>query len=166
MRLSKKSLRGILWIALAAAALMGCGTKGQPYDYKPTAGEMKQGPGVLTGESGEFTVYDSEKEGPFWKQPEGDSQRPADSSGTQAPAGSAKPMAAATAATGGAGVESPLTPEEAREFQEFQEWKKEKKAFQEFQEWKKSAEGSAEYREFREWQEFKTYQEWRKKQGQ
>lgn len=166
MSLFKLSLSGILWVVVIALGLTGCGSEGKPYDYKPTAGEMKEGPGVFTGESGEFTVYDSKKGGVFWKQSQEQQPGTAGASGTETPASSAEsgtnpPVANVEAAEG-----SPITPEEAREYQEFQEWKNEKRAFQEFQEWKKSAAGSAEYKEFREWQEFKTYQEWKKKKGQ
>ena len=48
---------------LALFALAGCNAK--PYDYEPTAGEMKPGPGVFTGESGKLTIYDSKKGGFF-----------------------------------------------------------------------------------------------------
>ena len=51
-----------LWIGLAAAILMGCG-KGRPAEFKQTAGEMKEGPGVFTGEEGAFVVYDSDRGG-------------------------------------------------------------------------------------------------------
>jgi hypothetical protein len=54
-----------LWIGLAAAILMGCG--GRPSEFKQTAGEMKEGPGVFTGKEGEFVVYDDKKGGAFWK---------------------------------------------------------------------------------------------------
>ena len=50
-------------IFLAIIALLGCNAK--PYDYQPTAGEMKPGPGVLTGEDGELTIYDSKRGGAF-----------------------------------------------------------------------------------------------------
>ena len=158
MSLFKLSVSAILWVAVIAVSLAGCGSEGKPYDYKPTAGEMKEGPGVFTGETGEFSVYDSKKGGPFWKQAQTES--------ADAAAGSEASGATPPAVTGAAATESAITPEEAREYQEFQEWKKEKKAFQEFQEWKKSSAGSAEYQEFKEWQEFKTYQEWKKKKGQ
>ena len=54
-----------LLISLALVAILGCNAK--PYDYQPTAGEMKQGPGLLTGEDGELTVYDTKKGGAFPK---------------------------------------------------------------------------------------------------
>jgi len=52
-------------ISLAILALLGCNAK--PFDYQPTAGEMKQGEGLLTGEDGELTIYDSKKGGAFPK---------------------------------------------------------------------------------------------------
>ena len=161
----------VLATGLVLSALVGCHAK--PYDYEPTAGEMKAGPGVFTGESGELTIYDSKKGHLLGKESaETSSEKTADAS------------AEATAAAGTqAGSGSAITSEEAREFQEFQQWKKEKeqfhiyqqwkktdkdsaefKEFQEFQEWKKNAKGSADLKEFREWKEFKAYQEWKKNQ--
>ena len=154
-------------------ALAGCNAK--PYDYQPTAGEMKEGPGLFTGESGELTLYDSKKGGLLPKE--------------SAETASEKPAGASVAATAAAGAqtgtEPAVTSEEAREFQEFQQWKKEKEQFHEYQQWKKSDKGSAEYKEFQEyqewkktakgptdlkefqeWKEFKAYQEWKKSQGQ
>ena len=165
MRLNHQNFHGLFWLALAvfcAFALLGCGAKGQPAEFNQTAGEMKEGPGVFTGESGEFTVYDSKKGGPFWEQSQKEAQKSPGASGTEPQASSGK-----TAVVAGETVpERPVSDEEAREFQEFQEWKREKKEFQEFREWKESKKGSAEYQEFREWQEFKSYQEWKNKKGQ
>ena len=161
----------VLAAGLVLFALFGCHAK--PYDYEPTADEMKAGPGVFTGESGELTVYDSKKGGLFPKEStETSSEKTADTS------------AEATAAAGTlTGTERAVTSEEAREFQQFQQWKKEKdqfhnyqqwkrsdkgsaefKEFQEYQEWKKTAKGPADLKEFREWKEFKAYQEWKKSQ--
>jgi hypothetical protein len=155
MHRNKSTLWVLLWIVLAAALLMGCGTKGKPAEFEQTAGEMKQGPGVFTGEEGEFTVYDSKKGGPFWEHQKEQSGVASQQAGkeTQTVAGQ----------TPG---ETQVTPEEARDFQQFQEWKQEQKEFREFMEWKKSAKGSAEYREFLEWKEWKSYQEWKQQQGQ
>ena len=168
----------IVWIfavGLVTFALAGCNAK--PYDYEPTAGEMKPGPGVFTGESGELTIYDSKKGGFFPKE---SSAEPGETSGEK----TADTSAETTAAAGTKAVSEPaVTDEEAREFQQFQEWKKEKeqfhdyqqwkksdkgaaefKEFQEYQDWKKKAKGSADLEEFREWKEFKAYQEWKKAQ--
>ena len=155
MYCNKSTFWILLWIGLAASLLMGCGTSGKPAEYEQTAGEMKAGPGVFTGEEGEFTIYDSKKGGPFWehqKEQTGEASKQAGKE-TQTVAGQTS-------------KEAQVTSEEAQEFQEFQEWKKEQQSFKEFQEWKKSAEGSAEYREFLEWKEWKSYQEWKKQQGQ
>ena len=160
---------------LALFALAGCNAK--PYDYEPTAGEMKPGPGVFTGESGKLTIYDSKKGGFFPQESSADS---GETNGEKAADASAEATAAAGAK---AGSEPAVTDEEAREFEQFQQWKKEKeqfrdyqqwkksdkgaaefKEFQEYQEWKKTAKGSADYKEFREWREFKAYQEWKKRQ--
>ncbi len=165
------------WMVLAAGlvlfALVGCHAK--PYDYEPTAGEMKAGPGVLTGESGELTIYDSKKGGLL----------PKESGETSSEKTTAVPTEATAAAGTQADTIPAVTAEEARDFQEFQQWKKGKdqfhdyqqwkksdkgaaeyKEFQEYQEWKKSAKGSDDLKEFREWKEFKAYQEWKKSQGQ
>ena len=165
----------VILLTLAAGlvliALVGCHAK--PYDYEPTAGEMKAGPGVFTGESGELTIYDSKKGGLLPKES-------AETSSEKTAGASAE----ATAAAGTqAGTEPAVNSEEAREFQEFQQWKKEKeqfhnyqqwkksdkgsaefKEFQEYQKWKKTAKGPAELKEFQEWKEFKAYQEWKKSQ--
>jgi hypothetical protein len=157
-----------LWIGLAAAILMGCGAKGRPSEFKQTAGEMKEGPGVLTGKEGEFVVYDDKKGGPFWKQSEEKSENTSTETGKAAPAttGPSAEAASTQVAADNRSKESEVTPEAAREFQEFQEWKKEQQEFREFQEWKKTSSGAAEYREFLEWKEWKSYQEWKKRQKQ
>ena len=142
MRLNNQNYRSLLWLALAAFCvftLLGCGAKGQPAEFEQTAGEMKEGPGVLSGETGEFTIYDSKKGGPFWEQSKKDVEKSPEESGTQAQASSDKPAAAGESAR-----EKPVTAEEAREYKEFLEWKREKKEFQEFRKWKESKEGSAE----------------------
>ena len=161
----------VLAAGLVLSTLVGCHAK--PYDYEPTAGEMKPGPGVFTGESGELTIYDSKKGGLLGKESvETSSEKTADAS------------AEATVAAGTqAGTEPAVTSEEAGEFQEFQQWKKEKEQFHNYQQWKKSVKGSAEFKEFQEyqewkktakdpadlkefqeWKEFKAYQEWKKGQ--
>ena len=157
-----------LWIGLAVAILFGCGGKGKPFDYKQTAGEMKEGPGLFTGEEGEFAIYDSKKGGPFWKQSKEESGKASEAAGKETPATSDKTseVSQTKVAAGETSKEAQVTPEAAREFQEFQEWKKEQKEFEEFQEWKKTSKGAAEYKEFLEWKEWKSYQEWKKQQGQ
>ena len=162
MQTYQKNLNKFLWITLAATILISCGAKAT--EFKQTAGEMKEGPGVFTGKEGEFAIYDSKKGGPFWKQSKEES-------------GKASEEAAATSdktsevyqtqiAADDKSKEAQVTPEAAREFQEFQEWKKEQKEFEEFQEWKKTSKGAAEYKEFLEWKEWKSYQEWKKQQRQ
>ena len=73
-----------LWIGLAAAILMGCG--GRPSEFKQTAGEMKEGPGVFTGKEGEFVVYDDKKGGAFWKNSKENAEETAKETGKVAPA--------------------------------------------------------------------------------
>ena len=150
-----------LMICLIAAILIGCGAK--PSEFKQTAGEMKEGPGVFTGKEGEFAIYDDKKGGPFWERSKEKSEEAADKS---QPAVSDKTPEATQIAAGQTSKETQVTPEAAREFQEFQEWKKEQKEFREFQKWKKTSQGAAEYKEFLEWKEWKSYQEWKKQQKQ
>ena len=166
MHTYQTTLYRFLWIGLAAAILMGCG--GRPAEFKQTAGEMKEGPGVFTGEEGEFVIYDDKKGGPFWKHSEGKSEEATAETDKAAPATSdqSAEVSPTQVAADDRSKESGVTPEAAREFQEFQEWKKEQKEFREFQEWKKTSKGAAEYREFLEWKEWKSYQEWKKRQEQ
>jgi len=166
MHYFQTTLNKFLWIGLAAAMLMSCGAKGKPYDYQPTADEMKEGPGVFTGEEGEFTIYDSKKGGSFRKNHEEKSKEASAETGKEAPVSSDTASGTTKVAAGQTSKEAQVTPEAAKEFQEFQEWKKEQKEFREFQEWKKTSKGAAEYKEFLEWKEWKSYQEWKKRQGQ
>ena len=147
----------MLLVWLVCMAVLGCNAK--PYDYQPTAGEMKPGPGVLTGEDGELTIYDSKKDGAL----------PTDSD-AQAAETSEKTAAQTTAAAGTAAAGSPEKACEFQEFQEYQQWQQTAQGssdfqeFQAYQEWKKSGKQSADYKEFQEWREFKAYQEWKKSQ--
>ena len=166
MRTYQIILHRFLWIGLTAVILIGCGARGQPFDYKPTAGEMKEGPGVLTGEEGEFAVYDSQKGGPFWEHSKEKSGESSTEATKAAPTASDKFSGTTRVAAGETPKEAQVSAEEAKAFQEFQEWKQEQKEFREFQEWKKTSQGAAEYKEFLEWQEWKAYQEWKKQQGQ
>ena len=166
MQYEKSTLWTLLLIGLAIALLTSCGAKGQPAEFEQTAGEMKEGPGVFTGEEGEFTIYDSKKGGPFWKNQQEKSEDASKEGEKEAQAASGKPSETAPVAADQTSSEVQVSPEEAKEFQEFQEWKKEQQSFKEFQEWKNSAEGKAEYQEFLEWKEWKAYQKWKKQQGQ
>jgi len=155
-----------LWIGLAAFILMGCGAKGRPAEFKQTADELKEGPGLFTGKEGEFAVYDSKKGGPFWKHSEEQSKGASKEAGTEAPVAPDPASGTTRVAAGETPKEAQVTAEEAKAFQEFQEWKQEQKEFRQFQEWKKTSQGAAEYKEFLEWKEWKAYQEWKKQQGQ
>ena len=175
MRYNQSTLWMFFWIGLTAALLMGCGAKGQPAEFEQTAGEMKEGPGLFTGEEGALVLYDSERGGAFPqfrgdKSEEGSeetSEKTGEKAGKDAPAASeASPTGPTQIAAGETPAEKQVTPEADRDFREFQEWKKEQKEFREFQEWKKTSQGAAEYREFLEWKEWKSYQEWKKRQEQ
>lgn len=115
-------------VGLFAAVALGCA--GKTFDYQPTAGEMKRGPGVFSGEPGEFTVYDSARKDP----PREGTKEPLQEGSTQEH------------------PQTRLSPAEAREFREFQEWKesaKDSAEYREFQEW----------REWKSYQEWKNRQE-------
>ncbi len=123
-------------VSIALLALPGCG--GKPFVYNPPS-EIPEGPGVLSGKDGEFTLYDS-KSGKVGKKSETAVE-------TFAPA--AEKSGAEKTGTAVAAGEKMLDSREYLEFQEFQEWKKSKqgaKEYQEFQEWKK-------WKEFKKWQE-------------
>jgi hypothetical protein len=158
----------MLLMGVALLALLGCAAP-EPYDYQPTAGEMKEGPGVLTGDSGELTLYDSQQGGLLPKDGEA-AQKDQTTTVAQSPESS---------------KDSPAQAQEFEEFQEFQQWKNEKqefrhyqewkksdrnsadfKEFQEYQKWKQAPEGSQDFEEFQQWKEWKSYQEWKKSKGQ
>jgi hypothetical protein len=171
MHYKKSTLWTLLWVAFAVASLMGCGAKGQPAEFEQSAGEMKEGPGVFTGEEGAFVVYDSERGGAFpqfnnRKKSEEGSKEASENAGKDESTTSDKSTESTQIAAGQTSTGKQVTPEAARDFQEFQEWKQEQKEFQKFQEWKKTSKGAAEYKEFLEWKEWKSYQEWKKQQGQ
>lgn len=37
--------------------LAGCAARPAPYSYEPEADEIKKGPGLFSGEKGQFTIY-------------------------------------------------------------------------------------------------------------
>lgn len=164
MQTCQKNFSKFICIGLAAALLMGCGAKGKPAEFKQTADEMKEGPGVFTGEEGEFVIYDSKKGGPFWQHSKEEAGKTAEEADKEASAPSDTPSQTTQVAAGKTSKESDVTPEEAKAFREFQEWKQEQEEFRKFQEWKKTSKGAAEYKEFLEWKEWKSYQEWKKRQ--
>ncbi|MBW2443725.1 MAG: hypothetical protein JRH12_24860 [Deltaproteobacteria bacterium] len=171
MHNKQSNLWMLFLIALTAALLTGCGAKGQPAEFEQTAGEMKAGPGVFTGEEGALVVYDSERGGMLpqfnnRKQSEEGSKEASDKAGIDESATSDKSAESTQLAAGQTSTGEQVTPEAAKDFQEFQEWKKEQKEFRKFQEWKKTSQGAAEYKDFLEWKEWKAYQEWKKQQGQ
>ncbi len=133
-------------VSIALLALPGCG--GKPFVYNPPS-EIPEGPGVLSGEDGEFTIYDS-------KSDKGGKK-------SKATAETDVPAAEKTDAAVAAGDKMPDS-KEYLEFQEFQEWKKDKREFKEFQEWKKSKQGAKEYQEFLEWKKWKEFKKWQENQ--
>lgn len=43
-------------VVLAALVLAACGSA-KPFDYQPTADEMKPGGGLFSGDDGEFVIF-------------------------------------------------------------------------------------------------------------
>jgi uncharacterized lipoprotein NlpE involved in copper resistance len=111
--------------AAAILALMGC--HAQPdeqylhnWQYFEGPGEIKPGPGLISGESGKFTIYSSEKSGLFPK--EGEAKAAQTSSQQTAQTTAAAGTAAAAAAGSQAASQSGQTPDKTQQFQEFQEF--------------------------------------------
>lgn len=132
-----KSKRTLLILMLTVSMLaIGCGgMKPKPFEYE-SANEIPSGPGLLTGKSGEYTVYDSNKR-------KTDQQPPA----------------------GAAPTSETLSPADSEEFRRFQQWQQEKEEFEEFQEWKRSSEGREAYDEFLEWKRWQSFKRWQESQS-
>jgi len=141
----------VCMVNIALLALPGCG--GKPFVYNPPS-EIPDGPGVFSGEDGEFTLYDS-KSGKVGKK-------------SKAAVETVAPTAEISGAEKtGAAVAAGEKMQDSRgylEFQEFQEWKKDKREFKVFQEWKKSKQGAKEYQEFQEWKKWKEFKKWQENQ--
>jgi len=125
-------------VSIALLALPGCG--GKSFDYNPPS-EIPEGPGALSGEDGEFTIYDS-------KSDKGGKKSKA-AAEADVPAAE-KSGAEETGATVFTGEKMP----DSKEYLEFQE----------FQEWKKSKQGAKEYQEFQEWKKWKEFKKWQENQ--
>ncbi|MEE8274599.1 MAG: hypothetical protein V3R88_07995 [Alphaproteobacteria bacterium] len=54
--MENKFLTKGLIVVLAVLVLAACGTA-KPFDYQPTADEMKPGGGLFSGDDGEFVIY-------------------------------------------------------------------------------------------------------------
>lgn len=129
------SILAIITIA-TTALLLGCGIKPKPFEYEPVT-EMKNEPGVFSGDSGEWTI----------RVPVGESaaEKPQPAAETRPPA-------------------SEIAPADMEEFRRFQQWKQDKQEFEAFQEWKRSYEGSREYDEFLEWKRWQSFRRWQEAQ--
>jgi len=138
-------------VSIALLALPGCGSK--PFVYNPPS-EIPDGPGVFSGDDGEFTLYDSKNDKGGKK-----SKAAAEADVPAAEISGAEKTGAAVAAG-----EKIQDSKEYLEFQEFQEWEKNKRGFKEFQEWKKSKQGAKEYQEFQEWKKWKEFKKWQENQ--
>ncbi|MBW1847484.1 MAG: hypothetical protein JRJ27_10150 [Deltaproteobacteria bacterium] len=138
-------------VSIALLALPGCG--GKPFVYNPPS-EIPEGPGILSGKDGEFTLYDS-KSGKVGKE-----------SKAAVEAGASASEISGAEKTGGVVAAGEKMPDskEYLEFQDFQEWKKDKREFKDFQEWKKSKQGAKEYQEFQEWKKWKEFKKWQEDQ--
>ena len=99
------------WIL--ASMMVGCG--GKSFEYH-SGNEIPEGPGVLSGEDGEFTVYDSKKAA---KDKEASAESKSGPQAAEVPAGAG----AAAAAAG--------QTDEAREYQEVQQWQQ----WREYKKW-------------------------------
>jgi len=99
-------------LVLAAGCLLFtlAARNAKPFDYQPTAGEMKAGPGVFTGKTGELTIYDSQKGGVLQKDSDA---KTADATGEKT---------ARTAETAGAAQQPAQMPTGTQDYQEFQEF--------------------------------------------
>ena len=108
-------------VSISLLALPGCG--GKPFHYN-TPSEIPEGPGVLSGEDGEFTIYDSK------------SGKGGEKSNTAVEAGAPAAEKSGAEKTGAAVAAGEKMPDstEYREFQEFLEWKK----WKEFKKWQKN----------------------------
>lgn len=138
----------LLFCAIILTHTVGCGAKS--FDYQTQGDEMMPGPGVFSGDDGEFTLYKS-------KAP------PADEAAGKATAPSTRETDAGAAVPSTAATESQIPPA-YKEFLEFQAWKQEKADFESFQEWKESKEGAVEYQEFLEWKRWQEYRQWQEQQ--
>ncbi len=116
-----------LLIGFTLIVLAGCA--GQPFE-PDTVGEIPSGPGVLSGEDGEFTIYDSEG-GVFGKKKnKKDSETAEDNAEAEE------------------FQEFQQWKKEAKEFRKFQEWKKTSRdsdEYREFLEWRK-------WKKYKEWE--------------
>lgn len=131
--MKKKSRFRVVLLFSALALLVGCSTAPKPFTYEPNT-EIKEGPGLFTGQKGEFVLFSSP---------------PKTAEGSVPAAPTARDTDIAPSAT------------EEAEFRQFQEWKKEQQELEQFKSWKQSPQGQKEYQEFQEWKRWKEYQKWR-----
>ncbi len=54
--MTSNSLRNGLIVVLVALGLAACGSA-KRFDYQATADEMRPGPGLFSGEDGEFVIF-------------------------------------------------------------------------------------------------------------
>ena len=117
------------FVLIGAAFFLLAGCAGQPLDVD-RPGEIQSGPGILSGEDGEFTVYDSEG-GLLGKKKK---KKASETTGDTAEAEEFQ--------------EFQQWKKEAQEFREFQEWKKSSRnsdEYREFLEWRK-------WKKYKEWE--------------
>ncbi len=134
------------WIVsvLMLVTVLGC----SGVAFEPDApGEMSSGPGVFTKESGEFTLYSSEK---------GEQQGSAPASGSDAEKALTSETEVRETAAGQPAAASaiPSSASGAGDYKEFELWK-------EYQEWKRS---NPDTQDFEDWKKWKEYQEWKNSQ--
>jgi hypothetical protein len=125
--MKRKSIPTTILLAVGAALLIAC-TSPKPFTYH-SGTDIPEGPGVLTGKSGAFTIYDSNKKAPAAEQ--------------------AKDVNGGTPADQQAFRQFQQWQKERKDFEAFQQWKKSRQGnaeYQEFQDWQR-------------WQEYKKWQE-------
>jgi hypothetical protein len=118
-----------LLVTVLATLLIGC-AQAKPFEYRSDT-EIKEGPGLFSGEKGAFTVYSSKKRA--------DTSQKADEEGQAAPKTFEDPEF----------VEFQQWRKERDEFKAFQEWKRSRRdtaEYEEFREWQR-------FQNFKKWQE-------------
>jgi hypothetical protein len=138
----------IIICAIVMVTLSGCANRPFPYQE---GDDIPQGPGVFSGENGEFILYDSESSPTEKEKMLKRDKVIANDVSTAA----IKPNSADC---------SPAIKGQS-EFQKVEEWKKEKAEFKAFQRWKQSAKGSEAYRELLEWKQWRDFKHWQEQQN-
>jgi hypothetical protein len=125
--MKRKSIPMAILLVAGAALLIGCASP-KPFKYH-SGTDIPEGPGLLTGKTGEVTLYDSNKK--------------------TSPADRAKDVNGGTPADERAFREFQQWEKERKDFEAYQQWKKSRQGTAEYQE----------FRDWQRWQEYKKWQE-------